>query len=91
MAIQIFRLKIVLWVLLCISPQFALADGGLYQLHDDGQIWAYDGSSQCPDDVNAYCPGWSLIDRNPATEFVAASGAGLFQLADSSPKCNSAA
>jgi hypothetical protein len=85
MSKKLFRLALWLFSILCASLELTLAskaeDSGLYQLHVDGKLWSYDGSSKCPDDPQAYCPGWALIDRNPATKFVASSaGQGLYQL-----------
>ena len=48
----------------------------LYQRHADGRIWKYDGNGRC----NASgCPGWTEIDRNPATRDLATARGTLFQ------------
>ena len=51
----------------------------LDQLHGDGEIWSFDGHSQCPVDVTISCPGWTLIDRNPSTTDIVVAGGLLVQ------------
>ncbi|HWT23157.1 MAG TPA: hypothetical protein VN213_06595, partial [Solirubrobacteraceae bacterium] len=55
------------------SPSYV---SSLYQRHVDGRIWRYDGSGRC---TATACPGWTEIDRNPATRELTASGSTLFQ------------
>ena len=50
---------------------------GVFQLHNDGQIWQWLGK---PCDGNS-CPHWVMIDNNPATKKITTAGnLGLFQL-----------
>lgn len=50
---------------------------GVFQLHNDGQIWQWLGK---PCDGNS-CPHWVMIDNNPATKKITTVGdLGLFQL-----------
>ncbi len=59
-----------------LAPQpFALSLGGLFQLHADGKIWAHTGVA-CDGPV---CPGWVMLDNNPATRAIAAAGNALYQ------------
>jgi hypothetical protein len=49
----------------------AVAQGtGLYQLHRDGRIWRSTGVP-C---TGESCPGWQMLDNNPATIAIATSG-----------------
>jgi subtilisin family serine protease len=60
-----------------LAPQpFALSTGMLFQLHADGRIWAHTGVA-CSASA---CPGWVLLDNNPATRSIAAAGTALYQL-----------
>ncbi|MBB3295731.1 hypothetical protein FHT39_004411 [Mitsuaria sp. BK045] len=60
-----------------LAPQpFALSSGMLFQMHADGRIWAHTGVA-CN---GAGCPGWVLLDANPATRAIAAGGNALYQL-----------
>ena len=60
-----------------LAPQpFALSSGMLFQMHADGRIWAHTGVA-CS---GAGCPGWVLLDANPATRAIAAGGNALYQL-----------
>jgi subtilisin family serine protease len=60
-----------------LAPQpYALAAGMLYQMHGDGTIWAHTGVA-C---TGASCPGWVLLDNNPATKAIAAGANNLYQL-----------
>src|SRR5438477_1400164 len=56
------------------SPQ---ASAQLFQRHGDGKLWKYDGQGQCAENA---CPGWSNIDKNPATTGFSAGYGGLYQL-----------
>jgi hypothetical protein len=47
-----------------------------YQLHNDGSIYQFTGD---PCHENS-CMGWQLLDKNPQTKAIVASGTGLFQL-----------
>ncbi len=49
--------------------------GQLYQLHNNGRIWASTGVAW-----GASCPGWRALDNNPATVAIAANAASLYQL-----------
>jgi hypothetical protein len=55
----------------------AAAKADVIQRHGDGKLWKYDGRGQCSDTA---CPGWLLIDQNPATQDVADGFGGLYQL-----------
>jgi len=60
-----------------LAPQpFALSSGMLFQLHGDGRIWAHTGVA-CSGNA---CPGWVMLDNNPATKAIAAGGNALYQL-----------
>ena len=60
-----------------LAPQpFALSAGMLFQMHADGRIWAHTGVA-CS---GTSCPGWVLLDANPATRAIAAGGNALYQL-----------
>jgi len=60
-----------------LAPQpFALSAGMLFQLHSDGRIWAHTGVA-C---TGNSCPGWVMLDNNPATRSIAAGGTALYQL-----------
>ena len=67
------------------SSTVAIAAGGpgeLYQLHSNGAIWRY---KQVPCDcVGVFCPpscpGWELLDNNPATKRIVATAGALYQL-----------
>lgn len=48
----------------------------LFQRHEDGRIWKYDGSGRC---TVAACPGWTEIDHNPATRALVTARGTLFQ------------
>jgi hypothetical protein len=48
----------------------------LYQLHKDGTIWRYTGTPCC----GSSCPGWQMLDNNPATTAIPAARAQLFHL-----------
>jgi Tectonin domain len=48
----------------------------LYQLHRGGRIWRYTGTP-CSGES---CPGWQMVDNNPATAAIATGGAQLYQL-----------
>jgi len=47
------------------------------QRHVDGKLWAWDGHTPCTATATA-CPGWTLIDTDPRTQTIAASGNSLF-------------
>ena len=49
----------------------AIAAGGdsLYELHNNGHIWRYDGT-------------WKQLDNNPATKQIIAAGDDLYQIRD---------
>ena len=51
----------------------------LYQLHQDGKIWRYTG----PPCSGNSCPGWQMLDNNPATRAIVTSGGQLYQLHNS--------
>ncbi len=55
---------------------YALATGSLFQVHTDGSIWAHTGTA-CS---GSACPGWVMLDSNPATKSIAAAGTALYQL-----------
>ncbi|WP_431264554.1 S8 family peptidase [Roseateles chitinivorans] len=60
-----------------LAPQpFALSAGMLFQMHANGRIWAHTGVA-CS---GTACPGWVLLDANPATRAIAAGGNALYQL-----------
>ncbi len=60
-----------------LAPQpFALTTGMLFQLHNDGRIWVSTGVT-CNGNS---CPGWVMLDNNPATRSIAAAGTALYQL-----------
>ena len=60
-----------------VAPQpFALAAGSLFQLHNDGTIWVSTGVA-C---TGASCPGWVMLDNNPATRAIASGSNRLYQL-----------
>jgi hypothetical protein len=71
---QVTALSILLCGLIMAS---APAGAELFQRHADGKIWKYDGGGQCSATA---CPGWILIDQNPATQDIAAGHGGLYQL-----------
>jgi subtilisin family serine protease len=50
----------------------------LYQLHNSGAIWQSTGRA-CSGDS---CPGWQMLDNNPHSKSIVASGGRLFQLHD---------
>lgn len=52
------------------------AEGGLYQLHNDGAIWRYTGTP-CS---GISCPGWQKLDQNSKTVAISAGGDNLYQL-----------
>jgi hypothetical protein len=54
----------------------ANSDGRLYQIHRDRKIWRFTGTP-C---VGERCGGWELLDRNPASMTIVASGGELYQL-----------
>jgi hypothetical protein len=62
------------------SQNFVISDSGisteLYQLHSNGLIWRYTG----PPCSGASCPGWQLLDNNPATVAIVAANGSLYQL-----------
>ncbi|HKS98971.1 MAG TPA: G1 family glutamic endopeptidase [Rugosimonospora sp.] len=47
----------------------------VFQLHSDGTIWASTGAG-CS---GSSCPGWFLLDNNPATVQIAAGAGSVFQ------------
>ena len=56
----------------------------LFQRHEDGSIWKWDGSSHC-DAAGKACPGWARINNDARTKDIVASGSTVFQrLADGS-------
>jgi len=57
------------------SELFQLHTDPLYQLHNDGWIWRYTGTT-CDGD---FCPGWTRLDNNPNTVEIVAAGPQLFQ------------
>jgi len=66
-----------LWVTLdnnSASKAIAAGDNSLYQLHDSGKIWRFNGTP---------LTGWDLLDNNPATRAIVTSGNQLYQLHDS--------
>ena len=68
------------WALLDRNPSTAAIaigyDDRVYQRHNNGIVWMWDGYSRCNSDA---CPGWTTIDRNPSTQDVVASGSTLYQ------------
>jgi len=56
-----------------VSPECAFS---AVQRHGNGELWTWDGRSQC---TATACPGWTLVDRNPRTQEIAATGNALFQ------------
>ncbi|HEX7887550.1 MAG TPA: M12 family metallo-peptidase [Phenylobacterium sp.] len=58
------------------GPPFTPGAGQLYQLHNNGRIWAFRGAA-CS---GASCPSWTPLDNNPRTRAIAAAGANLYQL-----------
>jgi hypothetical protein len=72
------------WVMIDSNPrtqEIAAAGRSLFQRREDGSIWVWDGDSVC--EMGA-CDGWIPLDRNAATERIAAvtegPSNGLFQL-----------
>jgi hypothetical protein len=56
----------------------------LFQRHEDGSIWKWDGKSSC-DAAGKVCPGWTRINNDARTKDILASGSTVFQrLADGS-------
>lgn len=49
--------------------------GRLYQLHQNGRIWRATGIA-----CGNGCPGWRMLDNNPATKAISAAGDALYQL-----------
>jgi subtilisin family serine protease len=58
------------------AQPFALSAGMLFQLHADGRIWAHTGTP-CS---GVFCPGWVMLDNNPATRMIAAGANNLYQM-----------
>jgi hypothetical protein len=58
------------------STPFTPVAGALFQLHNDGRIWAHNGVA-CSGNS---CPGWVMLDANPNTRAIAAAGNTLFQM-----------
>ncbi|QMW22930.1 M12 family metallo-peptidase [Sandaracinobacteroides saxicola] len=58
------------------APAAVPYSGTLYQLHSSGRIWQSLGTS-C---AGNSCPGWRMLDNNPATRAISASTSNLFQL-----------
>ena len=52
--------------------------GQFYSLRSNGQIWGFNGSGGggC---FGTFCPHWTLLDSNPNTAEIAASGTKLYQ------------
>jgi hypothetical protein len=53
------------------NPATAAIEAGviqLYQLHHDGKIWRFTGTS-CSGNS---CPGWQMLDNNPNTKVIVA-------------------
>lgn len=60
--------------------QIVEGPAGLFQLHNDGQMWKWTGQP-CN---GSSCPHWVMIDNNPATKkILLVDSLGLFQLHDS--------
>ena len=54
------------WVMLDNNPKTSMIVAGdaLYQLHNDGKIWRYNGPP---------ITGWEMLDNNPKTKTIVAS------------------
>ena len=50
----------------------------LYQLHKNGRIFRYTGTP-CS---GVFCPGWQMLDNNPATKSIIAGAGRLYQMHD---------
>jgi hypothetical protein len=48
----------------------------LYQLHKNGMIFRFTGTTCNGED----CPGWQMLDNNPATKMIVAGGGQLYQM-----------
>src|ERR1051325_4268151 len=69
-------LLLVCVALVFITSASVSAQTPLYQLHKDGKIWRFTGTP-C---AGSNCPGWQMIDNNPATISIVADGSLLYQL-----------
>src|ERR1051325_1208729 len=69
-------LLLVCVALVFITSASVTAQTPLYQLHKDGKIWRFTGTP-C---AGSNCPGWQMIDNNPATISIVADGSLLYQL-----------
>jgi hypothetical protein len=49
--------------------------GTLYQLHNTGRIWRATGVA-----CGSTCPGWQMLDNNPASVAITAGASALYQL-----------
>ncbi|HEY3197537.1 MAG TPA: hypothetical protein VGJ57_05955, partial [Nitrospirales bacterium] len=58
------------WTLIDMNPRtvdIAAAGTTLFQLHDTGALFKWDGRTPC---TATACPGWTQIDRNPQTKAI---------------------
>ena len=67
-------------ILLCFGSSENVSAAVLFQLHDNGEIWSFDGKSKCPAEATTPCPGWTFIDRNPNTKSIKATIFNAYQL-----------
>jgi hypothetical protein len=49
----------------------------LFQRHEDGSIWTWDGQGRC-DDARKVCPGWTRINADKRTKDIVASRTTVF-------------
>src|SRR5690349_5996963 len=76
MSAAVLAMIMTVWVLVTNGHPAAAANGQIFQLRADGTIWE---SNATPCNASG-CPGWSLLDKNPATTSISAGDNSVFQM-----------